>query len=658
MDPNAFHRGPPRGGFGGPRGGFGPPRGGFGGHNQQLYQPAAPRPNPNAANGPCFDGQWRYLEQVASEEIPRVQIEQAELDEKDAFRATLEELCRSISSDDPGQLPLTLKSFGSLMSGFATRGSDMDLVIVSSTQGPQDHHLSLDADSLPRMLEKRLLERGYGARLLTRARVPIIKICEKPPPELLDALRKERQRWDALPEEEKYADKGPKQKEDKKSGGDGVTESAPTADTSGSAAIAATEKAPAAGNEPNATTLRSEVQHTDLPVSGDAVQDKKESSQAAQNDNNRNNRKAWTREKVAGPLDFPKGGIGIQCDINFFNPLGLHNTQLLRCYSLCDSRVRPMILFVKAWAKKRKINSSYSGTLSSYGYVLMVLNYLVNIARPPVLPNLQRRAAEAGLPAVTVDDWTVQFWRDEEEIQRMAERNILTQNREPLGVLLRGFFQYFASTQGGYGFHWMQDVLSLSTPGGLLSKEDKGWTAAKTEVSDNVSTLENRPAACDHADTTQKEVRQRYLFAIEDPFELSHNVARTVTHPGIVAIRDEFRRAWRILIAAGYGQTPRDGPLFADPTDDDLVYNEPRPKPNAQNQQHQHQQRAQAAKQIEDQQAAVLAVSQTPPQAAGQTARPEVYAEISGERAQAYLEDVKKNRGPAVAAKSPAANGA
>lgn len=44
-----------------------------------------------------------------------------------------------------------------------------------------------------------------------------------------------------------------------------------------------------------------------------------------------------------------------------------------------------------------------------------------------------------------------------------------------------------------------------------------------------------------------KEVRHRYLFAIEDPFELDHNVARTVTHNGIVSIRDEFRRAWHII---------------------------------------------------------------------------------------------------------------
>lgn len=60
----------------------------------------------------------------------------------------------------------------------------------------------------------------------------------------------------------------------------------------------------------------------------------------------------------------------------------------------------------------------------------------------------------------------------------------------------------------------------------------------------------------------QNDVRHRYLFAIEDPFELDHNVARTVDHNGIVAIRDEFRRAWRIIAAVGREEQP-EGELLA-----------------------------------------------------------------------------------------------
>lgn len=45
---------------------------------------------------------------------------------------------------------------------------------------------------------------------------------------------------------------------------------------------------------------------------------------------------------------------------------------------------------VKVWSKRRKINSPYKGTLSSYGYVLLVIYFLVHVKNPPVLPNLQQ----------------------------------------------------------------------------------------------------------------------------------------------------------------------------------------------------------------------------------------------------------------------------
>ena len=154
-----------------------------------------------------------------------------------------------------------------------------------------------------------------------------------------------------------------------------------------------------------------------------------------------------------------------------------------------------MVLFVKTWAKRRKINSSYSGTLSSYGYVLMILHYLVNIAQPPVCPNLQLRyrpppgaTPEQIAAETTIDGYEVRFWKNEEEIAELAHRRRLTVNNQPLGVLLRGFFQYYANPKfNGQGFVWTNEVLSLRTPGGIKDKREKGWTAAKTTTVDGVS---------------------------------------------------------------------------------------------------------------------------------------------------------------------------
>ena len=126
--------------------------------------------------------------------------------------------------------------------------------------------------------------------------------------------------------------------------------------------------------------------------------------------------------------------LGIACDIGFENRLALENTRLLYCYAMIDpARVRTLVLFrefesaisrtlltsltlstsqsvVQAkvpfsrvffpnWRLyvltispllHRKINSPYQGTLSSYGYVLLVIYFLVHVKNPPVLPNLQQ----------------------------------------------------------------------------------------------------------------------------------------------------------------------------------------------------------------------------------------------------------------------------
>jgi terminal uridylyltransferase len=479
--------------------------------------------------------QSRFLEHLAAAEVARVRMSPAELEEKERYLAVLSDICREVCEADPENLPLiSLESFGSIRSGFANAGSDMDLVIVVRDQTPSSACFSLHERGLPRLLERALLDLGYGARLLSRTRVPIIKVCQKPGENLLSKLRAERERWDLLDHDKKYPDTNQVDAAD--------VDVSQTLKIDGGAAEPGSSAASTEDGELDSerSVMKEATTINTLPTKSQETQEETPTSTTPQK------KSTWTRERQAGPLDFPKDGVGIQCDINFFNPLGLHNTQLLRCYSLCDARVQPMVLFVKLWAKRRRVNSSYSGTLSSYGYVLMVLHYLVNVAQPPVLPNLQHswrpnaNCTPHGANRVEVDNWTVDFWRNEDEILSAIAAGQMVSNNESLGSLLAGFFQYYSSLGGGGGksrpFHWTREVLSLRTRGGILTKDEKGWVKAATEESEG------------------KRIQHRYLFAIEDPFELAHNVARTVTHNGIVAIRDEFRRAFRLLQAVGHGE--------------------------------------------------------------------------------------------------------
>lgn len=535
-DSNSYQRGPA------PNGQYAQQRA-----RNQLWQGQMPKPQPQFQRNQGPDVQAQYLQQIADELIPLIEMTHSERQEKNEFRAILEGICRELAAADKTGLlkEVSLENFGSLASGFATKGSDMDLVVVVDNPDTEPNY-ALDSFSLPRKLEEHLLSLGYGARLLSRARVPIIKVCEQPTPELLAALREERAKWDALDEEG--------EDDSKKDSPHGTSnDSKPVLQAQNEIGADGKSIENGSGDHPRFPADAESVQDSEatqatVETSGDAANFEATDALKKQD---KKSAKPWTREKVKSALDFPKDGVGIQSDINFFNPLGLYNTRMLRCYSLCDPRVRDMILFVKAWAKKRKINHPYSGTLSSYGYVLMVLHYLVNIANHPVLPNLQHHAEQTGMPRQgIIDGWEVRYYNDEAALIGAAANGTLTKNTQSVGALLKGFFQYYAVSKG-YNFNWMQDVLSLRTQGGLLSKQEKGWTGAKTETTEE-----------------GREVRQRYLFAIEDPFELTHNVARTVTHNGIVAVRDEFRRAWRILLDIGHGQLPKDGQLFDELVDE------------------------------------------------------------------------------------------
>jgi terminal uridylyltransferase len=529
--------------------------------------------------------QVEYLDNLAEEEIKKVEMSRAEFEEKESFREQLEGIFQKAFEEGySGDIAtISLVGFGSLASGFGMPGSDMDLAVVPGWKDPsRADQIGIDRD-IPRLLEQAVLDAKMGGRLLTRTRVPILKVCQSPSETLYAALSEERKKWNELPEEEQYPTDAPPEPSPLPKPVVDVGEEKATG-KSGTADIPAfTDDFPELGAAPKTKKQKVvfkaplKIEPTDanapkidspaLPV--ESVPKLEDLSNPSDKQQPRS-AKMWAREKVLGPLDFPKQGVGIQCDINFENPLGIHNTHMLRCYSMTDPRVRLIVLFVKSWAKRRKINSSYSGTLNSYGWVLMVLHYLVNIAQPPVCPNLQHSIPQPQdvnqlqnfFKDPTVAGYTVRFWRNEEEIVQAAQAGRLTNNRQSVGSLLRGFFQYYASLSayGNYGprppqFYWTNEVISLRTLGGIRSKQDKGWVSAKTTV------------------TAEKKVTNRYLFAIEDPFELDHNVARTVTHRGIVAIRDEFRRAWRILGAIGKGIQPDEG-IF-----DEVVEDLPSPAP-------------------------------------------------------------------------------
>ncbi|KAJ3120202.1 hypothetical protein HK100_012897 [Physocladia obscura] len=217
---------------------------------------------------------------------------------------------------------------------------------------------------------------------------------------------------------------------------------------------------------------------------------------------------------------------GIRCDIGFQSNLVLYNTRLLKAYSQIDSRFRELVFIIKYWSKQRNINEPYFGTLSSYCFVLMIIHFLQIRGVLPCLQKIvgaSRNTDGSDIPYVNVDGFNVYFF---EQVHDLVEY-WHCDNSESVGELVVAFFKYYSAE-----FPYKNTGVASVRTGGVVPKEEKGWTKEKQQEI-------NRYGA----------VKDRYWLCVEDPFEITNNVGRPVDKETLFEVRGEFIRASKILCA-------------------------------------------------------------------------------------------------------------
>jgi DNA polymerase sigma len=268
----------------------------------------------------------------------------------------------------------------------------------------------------------------------------------------------------------------------------------------------------------------------------------------------------------------------IECDISMQNPLACINTSLLYSYSLISPAVRVLAAVVKCWASRRNINDPSHHTLSSYGYIIMLLHFLTTHKtasdgrleaifkssgfESPLLPNLQwvdQRWLQSP-PGTRYLEWqskptthhaamkhpfepsyvvNTYFLRTNDEAVLTALRNKIrceSTNPPPVGYLLAAFFRYYA-----FQFDYKKYVVSLNATShsGLVEREIKaefdGWKSAGQTLS------------------------------VEDPFEEFYDVAHVLTNFNFQRIRKEFALAYSKIASCmsdeGFGKLNGDSLL-------------------------------------------------------------------------------------------------
>ncbi|KAJ3182459.1 hypothetical protein HDU85_002556 [Gaertneriomyces sp. JEL0708] len=257
----------------------------------------------------------------------------------------------------------------------------------------------------------------------------------------------------------------------------------------------------------------------------------------------------------------------LHCDINFGNMLGVYNSRLLRAYTLLDPRVRPLIMLIKHWARNREINDSAGGgTISSYAFSLMVINYL-QVAG--VLPSLQQLygGVERTTLRVAVSrtirrrHWVRAKDRKKEQTKDSTTEDVTT----VLESLRKSYFHADVSfledmnspllSSYGRRSEMMRLADIWSGPDGVASLFYKclryyGWDFSYLPhqiVSVRTGTV------LDYITPDLEELNQKtgMVLVVEDPFELSRNCTGGVTDLGRVV--QEMRRAVRYMALASTG---------------------------------------------------------------------------------------------------------
>ena len=206
---------------------------------------------------------------------------------------------------------------------------------------------------------------------------------------------------------------------------------------------------------------------------------------------------------------------GIPLDISVNNTLALHNTQLLKTYSMQDARVSQTILAIKYWAMCRDVSDAPSGTLSSYSWSLLSIQSM-QMTTPPLVANVQT-GKKRNIQHVEGDDYDVTIHPNPMSLLKQH-------NQQTLGEIVVNFFETFAN------WDWSSDICSIRN-GAALSREEKGW-------------LEQDPTAIEIIINEESKRVGKHSLSIEDPFDLRRDLSTVLRAEGVMDIHEEILRMW------------------------------------------------------------------------------------------------------------------
>ncbi|XP_033124193.1 speckle targeted PIP5K1A-regulated poly(A) polymerase-like [Anneissia japonica] len=198
---------------------------------------------------------------------------------------------------------------------------------------------------------------------------------------------------------------------------------------------------------------------------------------------------------------------GLMCDISINNRLALRNTELVSFYGKLHPVVRPLVFTIRQWAKVKQIagNVGAGPKLTNYALTLLIITYL-QMEEVKVLPSVDELEAANENGEQIIDGWNCSFSLDVDVLKSVPKK-------QSIENLLIGFYKFYAMVD--FSSNVICPRKGQIVPVHIFQKEASGLTNEFKFGSLNV----------------------------QDPLELSHNVAGNVNEKTTKRLSGEIKVA-------------------------------------------------------------------------------------------------------------------
>ena len=303
------------------------------------------------------------------------------------------------------------------------------------------------------------------------------------------------------------------------------------------------------------------------------------------------------RVPIIAVLGGENDSLDMDISVHALHNFGRYTVLALRLLGQIDARVRELILAIKTWAQRRRINEAFRGTLNSFSLILMVVFLLQNV-EPPILPNIfnpvlplrgdaaararrhlaalqgdagsPRGVPAAGASAVAAHAEIYRNLKGMPEDAGGEEVPVLVLNEADTLAVITGVdgtgkavrFHDSAEALRGWGSDNTQSVSELLVRFFAFYATEVSWASECISVRHGQIISVPRVMAPAPHDPPRENTsappppaaplaRRGHAMFIEDCLDDSNNVARCVDDKGLARIHDELVRAWTMLCGRG-----------------------------------------------------------------------------------------------------------